>query len=221
MALLNRASVRTLAPGHAAIKIKKLGIRFGEKTVISDFSLTLFPGEKIVLTGNSGTGKSSLIRCIMGFYAPECGEIFINGERLTPESVWKLRQIIAYVPQEPEIGPGTLAQWLVRPFSYRTNRNIRANIEKIPGLARRLGLPEDLLETDSCRLSGGEKQRAAILAAFLLERKILIVDEPTSALDRITARNAIQCLMESGTTCLIVSHDRELADLADRVVTIS
>ncbi|NOY68680.1 MAG: ATP-binding cassette domain-containing protein [Deltaproteobacteria bacterium] len=215
------ASADTLPPGHTAIKVKNIGLRFGEKIVIKDFSLTLFPGEKVVLTGDSGSGKSSLIRCIMGFCAPDCGEIFINGTRLTPESVWNLRQTIAYVPQEPDTGPGTLEQWLARPFSFRINRNIRSNIEKIPGLARRLGLLPDILKTDSCRLSGGEKQRAALLSALLLERKILIADEPTSALDCGSAKKITQFITDlPGVSCLLVSHDSKLAKKADRVVNI-
>jgi len=203
------------------IVLKNITIGFGAGNLISNFSLTLFPGQWIVITGKSGAGKSTLVRCILGFERPRRGSIYVCGTRLSQDTVWKLRRKIAYIPQDPDPGPGTLEQWLFRLFDFKANHGVRENTKKIPSIAARLGLAPDLLKKDTSRLSGGEKQRAAIMAALLLDREIILADEPTSALDRSMARTVVQYLRSlTGISGLIISHDRDLIESADLVVSI-
>ena len=172
-----------------------------------------------MLTGASGIGKSTLLRCILGFTIPESGEILVNGVPVDGETVWRLRTQVAYVPQEPELGEGTLRRWFEQPFSFKANSHLKDNLERLPRLLQRLSLPATLLEAEVARLSGGEKQRVVLISALLLEREVLLLDEPTSALDRENSLAVVSLLRSlEGLTILSISHDSHFLDLADRVI---
>ena len=203
-----------------AISIKNLTVVFQGKKVLKDFSLAISAGERVVVTGESGLGKSTLLRCILGF-VPCQGEISVQGIPLSSQTVWKIRHRLAFVPQEPELGEGTLREWLERPFTFRANAHLKGNLKQLPGFLDQLHLPSGLLDKAISTLSGGEKQRIALIAALLLERKILLMDEPTSALDEANSERVgafLQSLEE--TTILSVSHDGALLSLFDRRINL-
>ncbi len=201
------------------IEINRLTVRFGEKVPIRYFSLNVAAGERVVITGESGQGKSTLLKCLLGFAFPESGEIRIGGVTLNGETVWHLRRRMAYVPQEPELGEGPLREWFDRPFSFKANASLKENLSRLPGLFERLSLPFSLLDSNLETLSGGEKQRIALIAALLLNREILLLDEPTSALDSKNG-HAIVTLLRTlkNVTLLAISHDNGFLKLADRVI---
>lgn len=204
-----------------AIEMKDVLVRFQGKTVLNRFSMQLFPGEKVVLTGDSGLGKSTVLRCILGFVVPDEGRICIRGQELSTGTVWTLRRLLAYVPQEPELGNGTLEEWFKAPFSYRANLGLRKNLDRLPELLQSFALPRDLLRKEVSTLSGGEKQRAALIAAFLLDRKMFLLDEPTSALDRNNTNNVLEFLSKvPDASILAVSHERTFLETADRIIEL-
>jgi len=204
-----------------AIEMQDIRLRFQGKTLLNGFSLQLFTGEKLVLTGESGLGKSTILRCILGFVIPDEGRVLIQGKRLTPESVWKLRALLSYVPQEPELGDGKLGEWFAIPFSFRANTGLRKNLDRLPELLENFGLSPELLHKEINALSGGEKQRAALISAILLQRKIFLLDEPTSALDSRNAKKVLEFLFAiPDASILAVSHDQTLIELADRTIEI-
>ncbi|RLB43142.1 MAG: hypothetical protein DRH12_03745 [Deltaproteobacteria bacterium] len=217
-----------LASGMPCIEIERITVRFAEKTVIEDFSLSVGCGESAIIMGPSGRGKSTLLRCILGFVVPVSGSVKICGETVRPETIWYLRTLVSYVPQEPELGNGTVQQWLERPFGYKANKEIKDNLEKIPEMFNRFLLPMELLEKDVNVLSGGEKQRVAIVSALVLGRPILLLDEPTSALDDLSKKRLIEYLSRvsggetgnNGLTILAVSHDPGLIAIADKVINL-
>jgi len=205
-----------------AIEIQNITVRFQGKSVWQNFSMQVNPGEKVVLDGRSGIGKSTILRCLMGFVAPETGTLRINGQALTPESIWTLRTLMAYVPQEVDLGSGQLRQWIEAPFAFKVNSHNRKNLDRLPKLFDRFLLPMDLLDSDVSKLSGGEKQRVAIISAILLDRKIILLDEPTSAMDRFAVKAVLDFLRSiPDSTILAISHDQEVLDLADRIVNVS
>ncbi len=205
-----------------AIEIQNITVRFQGKCIWNRFSMQVDPGEKVALDGRSGIGKSTIFQCLMGFVTPEEGTVLINGHALTPESVWMLRTLMAYVPQEPDLGSGKLREWISAPFSFRANSNRRKNLDRLPGLLDRFHLSEDLLDQDVSRLSGGEKQRAAIISAILLDRKIFLLDEPTSAMDRLAGKAVVDYFRSiSDSTVLAVSHDPAVLEMADRIINVS
>lgn len=125
---------------------------------------------------------------------------------------------MAYVAQEPELGEGKIRDILERPFNYKANRHLQENLSRVPSLMQKLDLPKSLLEKELSTLSGGEKQRFALLSALLLDRRILLLDEPSSALDKGSKDMVIELLKsQQKLTILSISHDREWLSLSDRV----
>lgn len=203
------------------IEIKDATVRFAGRTVLAGFSISLRPGAKALLTGPSGSGKSTVLRCLLGFVTPETGSVHIQGTPLTPETVWSLRRHLAYVGQEPDLGPGTVSQILERPFHYRANAALKDNVQRVPALFERFRLDLHLLEKEAGDLSGGEKQRVALIAALLLDRRIFLLDEVTSALDP-ASRDAVIDHFRSrdDLTALFVAHDSDIFSFVDQVVSV-
>jgi ABC-type iron transport system FetAB ATPase subunit len=204
-----------------AAEITDVTVRFAGRTVLERFSLSVRTGGKALLTGPSGCGKSTILRCLLGFVAPEAGSVHIEGQPLTAETVWRLRQRLAYVGQEPDLGSGTASEILERPFHYRANAGLRDNLERVPTLFRQFGLDLDLLEKEMGDLSGGEKQRVALIGALLLDRPIFLLDEVTSALDP-ASRDAVVDYFRSrdDVTVLFVAHDSDVFSFVDQVVSV-
>jgi ABC-type iron transport system FetAB ATPase subunit len=205
-----------------AIDIDRLSVQVGGQKIISNLSLRLAKGRKATLVGPSGSGKSTLLLALLGFVAPAGGTILIFGEELTASSVWRLRTRMAYVSQEPELGEGSVRRILSHPFTFRNNRHLKDNMERAPELMEKLYLPGHLLEKDISSLSGGEKQRVALISALLLEREILLLDEASSALDHSAKQAAIDLLKSrEDLTLLSVTHDREWIEAADDLIELS
>jgi putative ABC transport system ATP-binding protein len=201
------------------IKISNLTVRFGDKTLFQDFSLEVASGERVLLTGESGKGKSTLLKCLLGFTIPNEGTILIDGVPMNEESIWRLRTRFAYVPQEPELGDNHLREWFEQPFSYKANAHLKENLVRLPELMARFSLSPSLLDAGIETLSGGEKQRAALIAALLMNRDILLLDEPTSALDKKNSQAVTSYLRSlDGVTILGTSHDHNFSALADRTI---
>lgn len=206
---------------ETAVEISNLSISFEEKKIFDNFSLKLNKGEKILLQGKSGAGKSTILRCIMGFIQPDRGEIRVFGEKITPKSIWKLRQHIGYVQQEPEIGKGIVRDILLAPISYQANRHLKDNITDLDMLLAKFSLSGEILEKDISMVSGGEKQRIAIISVVLLKRDLYILDEATSALDKENKQSVADFFCSDKKISLIVSsHDPEWVFQVDRVVEI-
>jgi len=203
------------------IEISNLTVVFDGKEVLSGFDLSVAAGEKVVITGESGCGKSTLLRSILGFAVPAGGSIRVGGELLDEHSVWAVRRRLAYVGQEPELGAGPARDALTRAFEYHANVALRDNIKRIPELTELFGLDSELLDKEVSSLSGGEKQRIALIAAILLDRRTYLLDEGTSALDKAN-RQVVADYFRGlpDVTLLVVSHDEETFGFADRIVTV-
>jgi len=205
----------------AALSVEDLAVGFNERSLIECFSLSLSEGDKLTVTGPSGSGKSTLLRCIVGFVSPYRGSIHVKGERVSETTIWRLRSFMAYVPQEPELGTGRVRTILEEPFGYAANAGLRSNLGRVSELFERLLLPPSLLDQEMSQLSGGEKQRIAIVGALLLQREILLLDEATSALDQGAQLALSEHLMaQKGLTILSVAHDPAELPLSGEVVAL-
>ena len=203
------------------IEINNLSVRLGGKSIIDDLSLSLSPGEKVALTGPSGSGKSTVLRCVLGFVQPSAGTIRIDGRPLTSDSIWEVRTRLAYVGQEPELGRGRVRELLDQAFTYHANTHLKRNRARAPELLERFLLSPRILEEEITTLSGGEKQRVAIVAAILLDRRLFLLDEASSALDK-ESRQAVVDFFRAGDdlTVLSVAHDLDGFAVADRTVAL-
>lgn len=204
---------------YSVLETRDLCVRMDGHTVLKDFSLAVPAGRKALLTGPSGCGKSTVLRCLLGFVTPEAGSVHIAGERLTAESVWRVRRHLAYVGQEPDLGSGAVRDILQQPFHYRANAALRDNLSRIPELFDTFGLARTLLDKDIGDLSGGEKQRVALICALLLDREIFLLDEVTSALDPASKRRVLDYFQSrADATAVFVAHDAEWFSFVDQVV---
>jgi putative ABC transport system ATP-binding protein len=207
------------AATSTALSLTQVGVRYGEQNVLAGFSMAVATGEKVCLHGPSGCGKSTVLHCVLGFTVPHTGHIEIAKRPLAAQSVWTLRQHIAWVPQQPAWNGLTAREALRQPLGYHANRCLRGRGEHLEEWMDRFALPSALLDKRCSDLSGGEKQRVGLVAALLLDRPILLLDEVTAALDRA---NSERVRHELGTmaelTILAVSHDPEAESWAHRTV---
>ncbi|UDQ98156.1 ABC transporter ATP-binding protein [Lentisphaerota bacterium WC36G] len=204
------------------LEIKDLTVKFANKIIVDKFSLKLKEGEKLILTGHSGCGKSTIIKAILGFIPIESGKIYINSEKLTEKNCWELRHNFGYVSQAPFTGFGTAHDFLMAPFSFKANREKNCSLEKIHKLMKLFNLQNDLLQKNVDKLSGGEKQRFAIVGTLLLEKKFLLLDEPTAALDKRNRKVFENFLAEkSNLTAIMITHDENSINNASQIINMT
>jgi ABC-type iron transport system FetAB ATPase subunit len=208
-----------VSDSEMAVQLNKLNVAFDGQPVLKDLSLSVHHGDKVTLTGPSGSGKSTVLRCILGLVMPDSGTITIFGEPVTRHNIWQKRRDIAYVAQEPDLGTGSVKEVIETPFFFRANAGLRDNLARLPEIMERFNLPHTLLEKQIMRLSGGEKQRIALVIAILLDRPIVLLDEASSALDTKNKQAVTEYFRQAdSTTVLSVAHDTEWLEFATRVV---
>ena len=193
-------------------RLEHLTKQFSDQFVLEDFSFDIQEGEKIIVSGRSGIGKTTLFRLLLGFEQPDSGKIYFENELLTEISVWNLRRRVAYVSQDLNIGRGNLQTFFNETLSLKANVEQKSNsLGELEELLNAFELPDTLLQKNIEELSGGEKQRVAIINALLLKRNIFFLDEITSALDKSLKSKVLDYFLLNPTfTVLSISHDNYL-----------
>jgi len=204
------------------VDITGLGVCFDRRWILRGFDVRVAGGEKVALSGPSGSGKSTVLKCILGLVVPQEGSIRVFGRPLDGLGVWEARRSLAYVAQEPDLGAGSVRQVIERPFLYKGNAAMRGNLARLPVLLERFNLPQSLLDMEVSTLSGGEKQRIALISAILLDRPVILLDEASSALDKANKQAVAEFFQQAGElTVLSVAHDPEWLGFSDRVVGLA
>nr|MDD6335156.1 ATP-binding cassette domain-containing protein [bacterium] len=193
--------------------------------------LAVFPGETLGLSGESGCGKTTLARCLMGLYPVSSGRILYKGRDVTHPGGKDKKQLAAarqmvFQDAASSLNPRlTVRRILTEPFLVQHRCGDRKEIEeKIVCLAGQMGLEKSCLARYPHELSGGQRQRIAIARAMAMEPELLVADEPVSSLD-VSIRAQIMQLFagtrQKGMACLLIAHDLSLLGRAcDRIAVM-
>lgn len=194
------------------LRIENLGVRFGQKEIFSGMNLHVGRGEAVCLTGQSGCGKTTLLKAVMGFVTPFQGTVTVDDTLLTPQTAHAIRHRIAWMPQGLSLPCEWVREMVHLPLDLKVNKGTPLNETKLLAHFDALGLEENLLEKRLHEISGGQYQRILLAITAMQEKPIIIIDEPTSALDKAATQKAIrfvQRLAAEGRTILAVSHDQD------------
>lgn len=201
------------------IQISNLNINFKQENIFSDFSISLAKGEKLAITGESGKGKSTLLHLLAGFISDFNGQVVINGKTLSPLNIDKIRQNIAWLPQDISFNLGSVKELLFSPFAFAQNKTLKPSQKKVTDMLIALDLPEEILFKKVKEISGGQKQRVIIASLLLMEKPLLLLDEPTSALDkRIKKKVSDYILSQKELTVIAATHDQDWIDQSDHII---
>lgn len=191
------------------------------KTVLKNISVSIETGDFISIVGPSGSGKSTFLKLCSHLISPTDGSITYRGKNITDYNPTELRKSIAYCFQTPYLFGDTVTENIKFPFSIR---NIKPDHKRVDELFSLFHMPTDFLNKDVKTLSGGEKQRIALIRSLLFKPEILLLDEVTSALDVDNTKiveNVITSLNKEGITVLWVTHNLEQSrKFANKLLTI-
>jgi len=208
------------------VSLRDIHLSFGANEVLKGISLDVLPGQVVSIIGPSGSGKSSLLRCITGLLRPQLGTITVGAtrvDRLRHEAeLIALRRRVGFVFQQYNLFPhlSVLDNLVLGPV--RVNGRPRDEAEhQARELLQRVGLAHKAAAYPG-ELSGGQQQRVAIARALAMQPELILFDEVTSALDPETVGEVltvIRELAEDGMTCVLVTHEmRFAAEVSDEVV---
>jgi multiple sugar transport system ATP-binding protein len=205
------------------VRLDAVTKRYGDLVAVEAFSLTVEPGELLVLLGPSGCGKTTTLRMIAGLETVTAGTIEIGGEDVT--RTLPQNRDVSMVFQSYALYPHRTVRGNLRFPLGKTGLSDEERNAKVERVARLLEI-EDLLEKDPDQLSGGQRQRVAVGRTIIREPRVFLMDEPLSNLDaelRVQTRAELQSLQRRlGTTTVYVTHDQEEAlSIADRIVIMN
>jgi putative ABC transport system ATP-binding protein len=190
------------------ITFENIDLIFDHKKIFGNFSLEIAKGEKVVLLGKSGLGKSSLFTLLLGFVQPQNGRVLFNGAPVDEHTVWNVRQKVSFVDQDVSLGDHKVSEWFSFVAGIKANQSLDLSEDKIRELMDFFEFSRDLINKAISELSGGEKQRVAIMVSVLLGRDVFLLDEVTSALDKdLKKKTADLFIGRKDWTVLSISHD--------------
>ena len=208
------------------IEFRNINFGYNDNLVIKNFNLKIQKGQTIALIGESGSGKSSIAKLLLGYYIPQSGSIAVAGKNMSDMTLAELRDMIAYVPQEATLFNTTIKE------NIRYGR-ISASDDEIIEAAKAANAHDFIMEQvngyntitgeKGIRLSGGQCQRIAIARAILKDAPILLLDEATSALDN-ESESLIKATLDlygKSRTTIMIAHRMTTIENADRIFNMN
>ena len=227
---LHSANTNIALEKETIIDIRDLYKSFGDNHVLNGFNMKLFKGENLVVMGKSGSGKSVMIKCLVGLMRPDSGSISVMGQdilSLDRDRLDVLRADIGFLFQGSALYDSmTVRENLEFPMRRHKEKlgNITDTLPVVMEALENVGLGHtlDLMPEE---LSGGMKRRVALARTLILKPKIILYDEPTSGLDPITAKEIIELMrtiqLKYGTSSLIITHDVDCARvISERMILL-
>lgn len=212
-----------------AVDIINVSKAFGSHVVLEDVSLNIEEGENFVVFGQSGTGKSVLLKCIVGLLKPDSGEILINGTNvlnLKTKELNKVRKNLGFLFQGAALYDSmSVRENLEFPLIRNSNFTAKEREEKVKAVLESVSL-EEAIDKMPSELSGGMKKRIGLARSIIAEPKLMLYDEPTTGLDPITSKEISSLILDLQKslkmTSIVVTHDLLCAEIiADRAIMLN
>lgn len=214
---------------EVVLRVSNLKKSFGSNHVLNGFNLDLHKGESVVVLGKSGSGKSVLIKCIIGLMKPDAGEVFVLGRdvpNLTNEELDKMRVQVGFLFQSNALYDSmTVKENLEFPLRRHWFKKTKPEVDDlIEEALTNVGLAHTV-NMMPAELSGGMRKRIALARTLILKPEIILYDEPTTGLDPITGKEISKLMVEVqkkyNTSSVIISHDLNCVSItANRVVLL-
>lgn len=214
--------------GQPKIRIRGLKKRFGSKVVLDGLDLDVWPGDSLVVIGGSGSGKSVLLKCILGLLAPDGGSIQVDGEEVVGANGRTLDRIRAKFGMLFQYAAlfDSLPVWRNVAFGLMNGEGMKAAEAKKIALQKlaQVGLNRQVAELYPAELSGGMKKRVGLARAIATEPEVIFFDEPTTGLDPIMGHVIdnliVACVEQLGATAVSITHDMPSARRISKRVTM-
>lgn len=202
------------------IELNKVSYQVEDKQILKEIDLHVAEGQRITLTGPSGSGKSTILKLVASLISPTQGQINFQGKDVAQLDPISYRRQVSYCFQQPSLFGTTVTDNLRFPFELRDEP---FNQQQAVELLWKVDLDESYLNKKIETLSGGEKQRVALIRNLLFPPKVLLLDEVTTGLDensKAIVHKLIRNYHQEGTTILEVTHDATELDLSNHLITI-
>lgn len=214
------------------IEFKHVSFKYpgSERYVLKDFNLKINKGEKIAIVGTNGAGKTTLIKILVGLFAPESGEIFVNGSNIKDFSLEEYRKMYAVVFQDYHIYAASVMENVIGSdnggISEKIGKEDLARVglkEKIESLPKKYEQPLlKIIDEEGVELSGGQSQKLAIARALYKDANVVILDEPTAALDALAEADIYKNFddLVKDKTAIYISHRLSSTKFCNHIVLL-
>jgi len=226
---MSPAAPKPANDGHPLIETRHLSVRFGRQPVLRDINLAIPRGQTLVVIGESGCGKTVLLKSLIGLVRPTQGEVLFDGQnlaRLTERELARQRIRFGFVFQGAALFDSlTVAQNVAFPLRQHTDYDDARIRQTVLDRLADVGLPENILYKKPVELSGGMRKRVGLARAQVLSPEVLLYDEPTTGLDPIMSAVINELILRTRNrnpvTSVVVTHDMQTAaKVADRVIMV-
>jgi phospholipid/cholesterol/gamma-HCH transport system ATP-binding protein len=223
------ASTPISDPHRPLVQLERLGIDFGRQHVLREINLSIPRGQTLAVIGESGCGKTVLLKAIIGLLRPSRGEVCFDGQNLAEMGEKELtRQRIRFgflFQQAALFDSMTIAQNVSFPLRQHTHKTPEEMQRVVLARLAEVGLPENIVGKKPAELSGGMRKRVGLARALAMEPEIMLYDEPTTGLDPIMSDVINELILNTRqhhpVTSIVVTHDmRTTQKVADRVVML-